>query len=151
MEVILLENVENLGKIGKTVKVAAGYARNYLLPRGLAVKASPAAKKLVAERLVLAAKQDHQRKEAAELLAAQLTARRLAVNLTAKAGEEKRLYGSVTARDIAGALSAQSSLDVDHHQILLDEPIKELGDYEVPLKLHAEVQVIVKVAVRQAD
>jgi large subunit ribosomal protein L9 len=151
MDVILLENVENLGKMGKVVKVAPGYARNFLVPRGLAVVASPGAKKMVAERMVLTAKQDHRRKEAAELLAAELTKRNLAVVIAAKAGEENRLYGSVTARDIAAALAGQASLDVDHHQVLLAEPIKELGAYEVGVKLHAEVQINVKVTVKPAD
>lgn len=151
MNVILLENVENLGKMGKVVKVAPGYARNFLLPRGLAVAATPGAEKMVAERLVLAAKQDHRRKEAAQVLAGQLVARNLQVTITAKAGEENRLYGSVTARDIAGALAGQASLDVDHHNVLLAEPIKELGDYEVGVKLHAEVQISVKVSVKPVD
>lgn len=151
MKVILLQNIENLGKMGKVVNVAAGYARNFLLPRGLAVAALPGAEKMVAERMVLAAKHDHRRKEAAEVLAAQFTARNLTLDMPMKAGEENRLYGSVSARDIAGALAAQASLDVDHHQVQLLEPIKELGQYEVPVKLHSEVQVIVKVAVRQAD
>jgi large subunit ribosomal protein L9 len=151
MDVILLQNVDNLGTMGKVVQVAPGYARNFLLPRGMAVVATPGARKMVAERMVLAAKHDHRRKEAAEVLAGQLVARNIAVTIAAKAGEGNRLYGSVSARDIAGALADQASLEIDHHQIQLDEPIKELGDYEVAVKLHAEVQISVKVSVLQED
>lgn len=151
MDVILLENVEDLGKMGSIVSVASGYARNYLLPRGLAVKASPGAEKMVAERMTLASRQDMRLKEAAEAVAGKFTAANKSIVVTAKAGEEGRLYGSVTARDIAGALAEQASLDVDHHHVLLDEPIKELGEREIPVKLHAEVQIIVRVAVRQAS
>lgn len=151
MDVILLQNIENLGNIGNTVNVAPGYARNYLLPRGLAVAASPGAQKMVNERMVLAAKQDMRQKEAAEVLAGRFTSRNKTIVLAAKAGDENRLYGSVTARDIAAALASQASLEIDHHQVLLDEPIKELGDFEVPVKLHAEVQIIAKVAVRRED
>jgi large subunit ribosomal protein L9 len=151
MDVILLEKVQNLGEMGSVVSVAPGYARNFLLPRGLAMVASPGARKIVAERLVLASKQDLRRKEAAEALAGKFTTRSQTIMIDAKAAEEGRLYGSVTARDIAGALAEQASLDVDHHHVLLDEPIKELGDYEIPVKLHADVQIIVKLAVRQAN
>jgi large subunit ribosomal protein L9 len=149
MDVILLQNIEDLGKMGSIVSVTPGYARNYLLPKGLAVKASPGAEKMVAERMSLASKHDMRLKEAAESRAGKFTAANKTIFITAKAGDEGRLYGSVTARDIAGALVEQASLDVDHHQVLLSEPIKELGEHEIPVKLHAEVQVIVRVAVRQ--
>ena len=150
MEVIMLQTVENLGKMGQVVKVARGYARNYLLPKGLAVEASPGAKKMVAQKMVLASKQDHRLREAAEILAKDLLGKNFAVTITAKAGDQDRLYGSVTARDIGIALAEQKSLDLDHHQILLAEPIKELGEFEVPVKLHAEVQISVKVTVAAA-
>lgn len=150
MEVILLQTVENLGKMGEVVKVARGYARNYLVPKGLAVEASEGAKKMVAQKLVLEAKRDHRAKEAAETLARDLLARDLAVTINANAGEENRLYGSVTVRDIAAALAEQKSLALEAQQILLVEPIKELGEYEVPVKLHAEVQIPVKVTVAAA-
>ncbi|HOX25243.1 MAG TPA: 50S ribosomal protein L9 [Candidatus Krumholzibacteria bacterium] len=151
MDVILLKDVESLGKMGKTVHVARGYARNYLLPKGLAIEASEGARKMVMEKMVLEAKRDHVRKEAAETLAASLVAKDLRVEIRAKAGEEERLYGSVTARDIAAALAEQKSVAVEHSQILLDEPIKTLGVREIPVKLHAEVQVSVTVAVLAAD
>ena len=151
MDVILLQTVENLGKLGETVSVARGYARNFLVPKGLAVEASEGARKMVAGKLVLEAKRDHKLKEAAEVLAVELVAKNLTVTIQSQAGEENRLYGSVSARDIVTALAEQKSLDIEHQQIVLDEPIKELGDFEVPLKLHAEVQISVKVAVKAAD
>ena len=151
MDVILLQTVENLGKLGETVSVARGYARNFLVPKGLAVEASEGARKMVAGKLVLEAKRDYKLKEAAEVLAAELVAKNLTVTIQSQAGEENRLYGSVSARDIVTALAEQKSLDIEHQQIVLDEPIKELGDFEVPLKLHAEVQISVKVAVKAAD
>lgn len=151
MDVILLQTLDNLGKIGDTVSVARGYARNYLLPQGLAVEASEGARKMVADKMVLEAKRDHKRKEAAETLAAELNAKDLSVTIAAKVGEENRLYGSVTGRDIATALAEQKALEVEHAQLKLDEPIKELGEYEVPLKLHAEVEITVKVAVQAAE
>ena len=151
MDVILLQTVENLGKLGETVSVARGYARNFLVPQGLAVEASEGAHKMVGDKMVLEAKRDHKRMEAAEVLAAELVAKNLSVTIKSKAGEENRLYGSVSARDIVTALAEQKSLEIEHQQIVLAEPIKEIGDYEVPLKLHAEVQISVKVAVQAAD
>ncbi len=151
MDVILLKTVDNLGQLGATVSVARGYARNYLLPQGLAVEATEGNKKLVADKMVLEAKRDHVRKEAAETLAASLVARDLKVTIEAKAGEEDRLYGSVTARDIASALNEHHQLELDHHQVVLEEPIKELGEYELAIKLHAEVQVPVRVIVSPAS
>lgn len=151
MDVILVKNVENLGDLGQVVSVARGYARNYLLPQGLAVEASAGARKMVAEKMVLEAKRDHKRKDAAEILAADLVQKDLTVTIKAKAAEENKLYGSVTVREIAEALKAQKALVVDHHQLLLDGPLKELGEYEVPLKLHADVQVSVKVVVQAAE
>ena len=151
MDVILLQTVDNLGKIGETVSVARGYARNFLVPKGMAVEASVGASKMVADKLVLEAKRDHKRKDAAEVLARELVAKDLTVTIDAKAGEEDRLYGSVAARDIAVALGEQKSIEVDHQQIVLDEPLKELGEFEVPLKLHPEVQISVKVAVRKSE
>jgi len=151
MDVILLQTVENLGNLGETVNVARGYARNFLVPQGLAVEASGGAQKMVDDKMVLEAKRDHKRKEAAEVLAADLVAKNLSVTIKSKVGEENRLYGSVSARDIATALAEQKSLEIEHQHIVLAEPIKEIGDYEVALKLHAEVQITVKVAVQAAD
>lgn len=147
MDVILLENVENLGKMGEVVSVARGYARNYLLPQGKAMEATEGAQKVVAEKMVLEAKRDHKRKEAAEVLAADLVKRDLSVVIAAKVGEEDKLYGSVTARDIAAALAEQKELEFEHQQIGLENPLKEIGEFEVPVKLHAEVAITIKVKV----
>lgn len=151
MEVILLQSVENLGDMGQMVSVARGFARNYLLPKGLAMEASDGAKKIVADKMVLEAKRDHKRKDAAEVLAAELVAKNLSVTIAAKAGEENKLYGSVTVRDIAMALAEHKSLEVEHNQLILDEPIKEIGEFEVPLKLHSEVQISITVKVEAAE
>lgn len=152
MDVILIKSVENLGKLGDVVAVARGYARNYLLPQGLAVEATEGAKKMVADKMVLEAKRDHKRKEAAELLAADLVKKDLTVTIVAKVGEEGgKLYGSVTARDIVEALASQKHVEVEHQQLLLDGPLKEIGEFELPLKLHADVQVSVKVVVKAAE
>ena len=128
MEVILMENVDNLGEMGTTVTVARGYARNYLIPKGLAVLATDAHRKLVAEHMKIAAKRDDLRKAAAEELA----------------DEEDKLYGSVTARDIAEHLKSEHAT-FEHKQVVLDEAIKQLGVYSVPVKLHSAVEVMAKV------
>jgi len=136
MKLILREDVENLGKGGELVEVRPGYGRNFLIPRGLAVLANA---KNVREL-------DHQKKvaeaKAAKLKqSAEAVARRLAetpVTLTRKVGEQDKLYGSVTALDIVEALAARG-LQIDRRSIDLAEPIKTVGDHEVPVKLHREV------------
>ena len=136
MKLILREDVENLGKGGELVEVKPGYGRNYLLPRGLAVLANP---KNVREL-------EHQRKiaeaKAAKLKAsAEAVAKRLSdtpVTLKRKVGEQDKLYGSVTALDIVEALAARG-LQLDRRTLDLAEPIKTVGDFEVPVKLHREV------------
>ena len=144
MKLILREDVENLGKGGELVDVKPGYGRNFLLPRGLAVAANP---KNVREL-------DHQRKiadaKAAKLKAsAQAVAKRLQetpVTLKRKVGEQDKLYGSVTALDIVEALAVRG-LQLDRRTIDLAEPIKTVGDFEVPVKLHREVIGTAKVKV----
>ena len=91
------------------------------------------------------------RETAAETLAAQYVAKGLNVAITAQSGDDDKLYGSVAARDVVAALGEQKSLEIEHQQIVLDEPIKELGEFEVPLRLHPEVQISVKVTVVKAD
>ncbi len=145
MKLILREDVDNLGKGGELVEVKPGYGRNYLLPRGLAVLANP---KNVREL-------EHQKKiaeaKAAKLKAsAEAVAKRLAdtpVTLKRKVGEQDKLYGSVTALDIVEALGARG-LQLDRRTLDLAEPIKTVGDFDVPVKLHAEVIGKVKVTVQ---
>ena len=138
MEVILREHVDNLGRRGEIVKVADGYARNYLLPRKLALPATEGNKKHVErERRIL------ETREAGEREAAQAIASRLElVDLTIarRVGDTEQLYGSVTAGDIADLLKAKG-FEVDRRKLILPEALKSLGDHTVPLKLHREVTV----------
>jgi len=136
MKVILLEDIERLGTFGSTVRVADGYARNYLLPRGLALKFTPQnEQKLQAEKKTrtLRAGKD---KEAAEVLAVAIG--NLSCTIAKQVGENDRLFGSVTSMDIARSL-LDEGLEVDKKCILLDEPLKSLGIYTVSIKLHPEV------------
>jgi large subunit ribosomal protein L9 len=144
MEVILREDVKTLGKAGELVRVRPGYARNYLLPQGLAYEASEGNKKRIAgEQKARAAKVAEER-AGAEAEAAKLG--QVAVTIRAKAGEEGKLFGSVTSQDIADALAAQGQ-PVDKRRIELEHPIKMLGWHTVPVRLHSEVMAEVRVQV----
>ncbi len=144
MEIILMSNVENLGRMGETVTVARGYARNYLIPQGLAVTSSEAHRRHVEAHLKQEAKREDQRLTEARALAARIGT--LSCTLAVQADEENKLFGSVTARDIVAALHSEHA-SFDHKQVGLDEPIKLLGEYEVPLKIYADVHVTAKVNV----
>lgn len=136
MEVILREEVEKLGHPGDTVKVAPGYARNFLLPRGLAMPATESNRKIVQQ-----VKESHLRKEAKLASDAQELAKMMAavsVTIHQRAGEEDVLFGSVTAQDIANALEKQG-YHIERKKVHLDEPIKKLGEHKVTLRLHREV------------
>ncbi len=144
MEVILREDVEKLGGRGQVVKVADGYARNYLLPKRLAVAATESNKKIVEQE-----RQAHLRKEAKVLGDAQDLAKLMSgVSLTIKqkAGENETLFGSVTAKDIAELLE-QQGYKIERRNIQLAEPIKQLGEHKVPVRLHREVTVEIPVNV----
>jgi large subunit ribosomal protein L9 len=144
MEVILREHVENLGRRGEIVKVADGYARNYLLPRKLALLATEGNKKQIErERGKFEAKEADE-KRVAEALADRLT--NVEVVIARKVGETEALYGSVTTVDIAEALAAKG-VEVERRKLQLQDPIKQLGDFDVPVKLHREVTAHVKVKV----
>jgi large subunit ribosomal protein L9 len=144
MEVILREHVDNLGKRGETVKVADGYARNYLLPRKLALRATEGNKKHVErERRIVDAREANE-KQGATALAAQLG--EVVITVARRVGETDHLYGSVTAGDIAEYLKAQG-FEVDRRKLILPEPIKTIGEHAVPLKLHRDVTVPLKVHV----
>ena len=144
MEVILREHVDNLGRRGEVVKVAAGYARNYLLPRKLALLATEGNKKQIErERAKFEAKETEE-KNVAEAVAARMGA--LEVSITRKVGETEALYGSVTSADIADAMAAKG-FEIDRRKIQLPEPIKRIGEFDVALKLHREVVATVKVKV----
>jgi large subunit ribosomal protein L9 len=144
MEIILREDIDKLGTRGQVVKVAAGYARNYLLPKRLAVPASEANKKIVEQE-----RQAHLRREAklkgeAEDLAKIVGS--VTVTIAQKAGENDQLFGSVTAKDIAEALEKRG-YTIDRRKILLDEPIRQLGEHKITLRLHREVPVEITVQV----
>ncbi len=144
MEVILREDIEKLGSRGDIVKVADGYARNYLLPKRLAVPATEANKKIVAQEREAYLRREAKAKAEAEQLAKLMEG--LTLTIEHKAGEHDQLFGSVTARSIADALAKQN-FTVDHRKIQLDEPIKQLGEYKVAVKLHREVTVEIGVNV----
>ena len=144
MEIILREHIDNLGKRGEIVKVADGYARNYLLPRKLALPATAGNKKHVEREHRIAEVREAQEKGQAEALAARLAS--VEITIERRVGETDQLYGSVTTSDIGESLK-QKGFEVDRRKLILPEPIKAIGDYEVPLKLHREVTVPLKVRV----
>ena len=144
MEVILREDVDKLGTRGQLVKVTSGYARNFLLPKRLAVPATEANKKIVEQE-----RQAHLRKEAklkteSEDLAKLLTG--ISVTIAQKAGENDQLFGSVTSKDVADALAAKN-FTIDRRKVQLDEPIKQLGEFKVPVRLHRDVTAEITVNV----
>src|ERR1700742_1900179 len=135
MEVILREDIDNLGSRGEVVKVAPGYARNFLLPKKLAVAATESNKKIVEQE-----RQAHLRKEAkfkgeAEDLSKLLNG--VTVTIVQKAGENDQLFGSVTSKDVADALAARN-FNIDRRKIQLDDPIKQLGEFKIPVRLHKD-------------
>lgn len=144
MEVILRDHVENVGKRGEVVKVAAGYARNYLLPRKLALIATPGNMKQIERERVKLDAQEAEERTAAEAIAARMSGVQVVVRR--KVGETDALFGSVTSADIAEALATQG-FEIDKRKIGLREPIKKLGETVVPVKLHREVTVQVPVRV----
>ncbi|MGE5553781.1 MAG: 50S ribosomal protein L9 [Betaproteobacteria bacterium] len=144
MKVILKKDVPNLGKRGDTVEVSEGYARNYLIPRDLAAVASEGAlKALAVERRAAEAKKAREEAEAREL---RERLAKLEVVIPAKLGEAGRLFGSVTAKDVVEALLKQG-IELDKRKLELAEPIKQLGTYRVPVKLHPKVHLELAVRV----
>jgi large subunit ribosomal protein L9 len=144
MEVILREEIEKLGNRGDIVKVAPGYARNFLLPRRLAVEATESNKKIVAQE-----REAHLRREAKNIADAQERAKLLStvvLTIHQRAGENGQLFGSVTAQDIVNALH-KLNYEIERKQVQLDDPIKTLGEHKVTLRLHREVSVEIPVNV----
>ena len=144
MEVILREHVDNLGKRGEIVKVADGYARNYLLPRKLALPATDGNRKHVERERKIVEARESQEKGQAEAIAARLAA--VEITIARRVGDTQQLYGSVTAADIVDFLK-EKGFEVDRRKLILPEPIKAIGDHDVPLKLHREVTIPLKVHV----
>jgi len=148
MEVILREDIEKLGSRGQVVKVAAGYARNFLLPKKLAVAATESNKKIVEQERHAHVRKEAKQKDEAEDLSKLLTG--VTVTITQKAGENDQLFGSVTSKDVADALAAQN-YNIDRRKIQLDDPIKTLGEFKVPVKLHKDVTAEVTVVVAKEE
>lgn len=145
MKVILRQDVRDIGKKGDIVDVANGYARNYLEPKGLAI---PATEGSVAQAAAMRRSRDV--KDSRERGAAEEVAKSLVpavITLTAKAGPEGRLFGSVTTTDVAEAVLAQTGIDLDRRKLHLNEPIKSVGTHQVPAKLHADVEFPITVEV----
>ena len=146
MEVILKEDVDKLGHRGEIVKVAEGYGRNFLLPRKLAIEASRANKAVIEQMKAAAVRKSAKEKTGAEALAQQLN--NVQLTFERKVGEKDHLFGSVTSADVASSLEAKG-FNVDRRKIHLDDPLKSLGEFHVPIKLHREVTAHVKVTVNR--
>jgi large subunit ribosomal protein L9 len=144
MEVILREHVDNLGRRGDIVKVAEGYARNYLLPRKLALAVTDANKKQIEREKKVAEVHDAEEKSQADALAQRIA--ETEIEIARRVGEHDTLYGSVTSADVAHALHTKG-FDVDKRQVHLPEPLKAIGEFAVPVKIHREVTAQVKVKV----
>ena len=144
MDVILREHVDNLGKRGEIVKVADGYARNYLLPRKLALPATDANRKWVERERKIAEAREGEEREAAEALAERLVA--LDLQVARKVGDNDAMYGSVTNNDIADLLK-QKGFDIDRRKIMLPDAIRTIGETHVPVKLHRDVTAQLKLTV----
>ena len=144
MEVILRQHVENLGDRGQIVKVADGYARNFLLPRKLALPVTEGNKRHVERERKLVEQREAEDRGQAEGLAARLS--EIEIAIARRVGDTEQLYGSVTAGDIAEFIKGKG-FDVDRRKLILPEPLKALGEFDVPLKLHRQVTVTLKVKV----
>jgi large subunit ribosomal protein L9 len=148
MQIILQEDVEKLGNRGQVVEVAEGYARNFLLPRKLALEANAGNMKRLEKMRVAFAKKEATEKDAAQKQAELLAG--VSLELTRKSGENDQLFGSVTNADVSDALAAQG-FTIDKRKITLAEPIKTIGEFEIPVKLHREVTATVKLAVKKEE
>jgi large subunit ribosomal protein L9 len=139
VKVVLRDDVENVGRKGDLIEVTDGFARNFLVPRGLAMKATKGVVQQAEAMRRNREARDARDREAAQALADQLTGKR--IELRARAGEGGRLFGSVTSADVADAVRAQTGVELDRRKTQLSEPLKELGAVEVRVKLHADVEV----------
>jgi len=148
MEVILKEDVPKLGHRGDLVKVAEGYGRNFLLPKKLAIEATAGNKKVIEQMKASAVRKAQKDKTDAEALAAQFNG--VTVTITRRAGEQDQLFGSVTSSDVAAELE-KKGFTVDRRKIELDQPIKTVGEFNVPIRLFREVTATVKVEVKKEE
>lgn len=145
MKVLLLQDVEHLGKAGEIKDVSGGFGRNYLLPKGFAILATKGQMKQAEERLAAQRRKAEAARKEAEALAARLA--NLTITFTVKVGEQDRLYGSVTNADIAAKLHEVAGIEIDRRKIGLEDPIKRTGEYEVPVELMSGVSSTLKVVV----
>jgi large subunit ribosomal protein L9 len=148
MEVILKEDVVKLGSRGDVIKVAEGYGRNFLLPKNLAIEATPANKAVIEQMKASSVRRSAKEKAEAEQLVTQLNT--VALEFHRKVGEKDHLFGSVTSADVAQALEAKGFI-IDRRKVQLAEPLKQLGDFEIPIRLHREVTARVKVTVASEE
>lgn len=149
MEVILKEDVDNLGHRGDVIKVAQGYGRNYLLPKKLAIEATAGNKAVIEQMKTSSVRRSAKEKSEAELLVDQMD--KVTLEFARKTGDGDHLFGSVTAADITNALEAQG-FTIDRRKVHLEEPLKSLGEFLVPVRLHREVTAHVKVnVIKEAD
>ena len=144
MKIILRQDMDPLGLEGDTVNVAKGYARNYLIPKGIALEANNQNIKLMEMQRKKIEVKRIKKKESAEKIKEQITD--LVINISQKVGEEEKLYGSVTSMDIAEQME-KKGISIDRRKIVLDKPIKSLGEFDVPIKIHPEVTGSIKVVV----
>jgi large subunit ribosomal protein L9 len=145
VRVVLRDDVENIGRKGDLIEVTDGFARNYLVPRGLAMKATKGVVQQAEAMRRNREARDARDRDAAQALADQLSGQR--IELRARAGEGGRLFGSVTSTDVVDAVRAQTGVELDRRKTQLAEPLKELGAVEVPVKLHSDVEVTITVDV----
>ncbi|MET0488690.1 MAG: 50S ribosomal protein L9 [Acidimicrobiales bacterium] len=148
MELILRSDVSGLGQRGDIVEVADGYGRNYLMPKGLAIKVTAGAREQAVSMAKSRAVQDAAEREAAEGVATQLAGRTITIAM--RAGDEGKLFGSVTAADVVDAVAVQASIEIDRHDLVLETAIKEVGTHEVVVRPHPEVQIPLIVEVTPA-
>ncbi|MDZ7369653.1 MAG: 50S ribosomal protein L9 [candidate division KSB1 bacterium] len=142
MKIILKSDIDKLGKAGDIVETKRGYARNYLIPKGYAVEATPANLKIIEQEKAAAMRRLQKEIDEAKKFAEQLE--NVSVTATVQVGEENRVFGAVTNQTIAELL-AEKGIEIDRKKILLEEPIKQLGVFDVPVKLHSEVEAKIKV------
>ncbi|SHH21556.1 LSU ribosomal protein L9P [Thermosyntropha lipolytica DSM 11003] len=148
MKVVLIQDVKNLGKAGDIKEVADGYARNFLIPKGLAVEATSAKAKEVEEK-----KKSLENQKKKELAQAESQKKKIdgqVIEIKAKTGENDRLFGAVTPKEIAEALAKELGVNIDKKKIEIGEPIKQLGEYDIRIKLYSGVQAVIKLKVSKA-
>jgi len=149
MKVLLMKDVAGVGKAGEIKKVADGYARNYLIPQGLAVLARPGVARQAEERRQAEARKASQQAADAQALAQQIA--QLTLTFKVKAGEQDKLYGSITSGNIVEELEKQLGQELDRRKVLLDQPIKQLGGHQVAVKLASDITTEVTVVVERED